>query len=469
MLFPSGAAAGPTYAITNARIVPVSGPVIEKGSVVMRDGVIVAVGANVPIPADAIVIDGTGLHVYPGLIDGHTNFAVPRPRTQQQAQATPQVVSPFAQQAPAVTGQRGVFEPDTSNDPGIYLTPPARGITPQMVVARELEPGSEKATMLGVGVTSVLSAPREGILRGQSAVLNLNDGEPAEMVVSTPFALHVSLAGGGFGGGGGGYPSAQIGMIAAFRQALLDAQWYAARKAQWERHGGKGIPRPPYSPASEALQDALAGRQPVVFSVTRANDILKALRLANEFNLRAIIETGGEAWKVAGDLKKAGVPVIVSLNFRPAAGGRGGFGGGFAREEDPEEQRQLEQEAVRNAAELIKAGVPVAFSSTGLTNYADVIVNARRAAEPMGKDKALEALTIRAAEILGVATSLGTIEPGKIANLIVTTGHPLDPGTQLRYVFVDGQQVRFRAPEAPRGPAGGRPQPGASDQEEVRP
>jgi imidazolonepropionase-like amidohydrolase len=284
------------------------------------------------------------------------------------------------------------------------------------------------------------------------------------MVVAPRFAMHAALTAGGAGfGGGGGYPGAQIGAMAAFRQALLDAQWYAARKAQWERRGGKGVPRPPYSPASEALQDALTGRQPVVFSVTRSNDILKALRLAKEFNLRAIIETGGEAFKVAADLKLAGAPVIVSLNFRPAAGGGGGGFGGFGQQEpDPDEERRREQEAERNAAELAKAGVPVVFSSTGLTNYADVINNARRASQHLGKDKTLEALTIRAAELLGVGASLGSIEPGKIANLIVTTGHPLDQGTQLRYVFVDGQQMRFRAPDPPRGPGGGQ-RPGPAD------
>jgi len=150
----SDAAAGPTYAITNARIVPVNGAVIEKGSVVIRDGVIVAVGANVTIPADAIVIDGTGLHVYPGLIDAYTNFGVPRPQPAGGGGAGGAV-----QQAPGLAAQR-VFEPDTSNDASNYLTPPPRGFSPQDVVARELEPDLEKETMLGVGVTTVLSAPR---------------------------------------------------------------------------------------------------------------------------------------------------------------------------------------------------------------------------------------------------------------------------------------------------------------------
>ena len=207
----------------------------------------------------------------------------------------------------------------------------------------------------------------------------------------------------------------------------------------------------------------------MVFSVTRANDVLKALRFAEEFKLRAIIEGGTEAWKVAEQLKKAGVPVIVSLNFRPAPAGGGGFGGfGPQQQEDPEEQRRREEEAQRNAAELVKAGVKVAFSSTGLNSYFEFVQNARRAAEPMGKEKALEALTIRAAEILGVERSLGSIEPGKIANLIVATGSPLEQGTQLKYVFVDGERVKFRVPEPPRG-AGRGPRPEPAEQQEDLP
>lgn len=462
ILVPSAAHAGPAYAIRGARIVPVKGAVIEKGNIVMRDGVIVAVGANAAIPADAIVIDGTGLHVYPGLVDAYTNFGVPRPRPQgqqQQAALPAGIPEQFAQffgpqQQPG--GQRGVWEPDQTNDPSNFLSPPPRGVTPEAVVARDLEPGSEALAMRGVGVTTVLSAPLAGILRGQSAVVNLGDGQPGSLVIRTPFAMHAALtAGGAGGGGGGGYPGSQMGAIAAFRQMLLDAQWYAARKAQWERRNGQGIPRPEYSASAEALQEVIAGRQPVVFSVTQWNDVLKVLRLAEEFKLRAIVETNANAVRVAPQLKAAGVPVILSLNFRvPAGGGGGGFGGFGQQEPDEEEQREREQEAQRAAAELSKAGVSVVFSSAGINNYPEFVASARTAAEHMGKDAALEALTIRAAELLGVGNSLGSLEAGKIANVIVTTGHPLDQGSLLRHIFVDGQPVRFRAPDPPRPAAG---------------
>ena len=475
LALPLGAAAGPTYAIRNARIVPVAGPVIEKGTVVMRDGVIVAVGANVTIPAGAIVIDGTGMHVYPGLIDAHTNYGVPRPRSaeaqpQPAAQQAPGGLAQFQQQQPA--GQpRGPFEPDTTNDASNYLTPPPRGMSPERLVAHDFTASIERATLLGAGITTVLSAPREGIVRGQSAVVNLcaNDGPIA--IVRTPAALHVQLSAAG-GGGGQGYPGAQLGIIAALRQAFTDAQWYSERKAQWERRGGRGVPRPPYSPASEALLDALAGREPVVFHVTRANDILKALRFAEEFKLRAIIEGGHEAWKVADALKKANVPVIVSLNFRAAPGpGGGGFGGFGQQEEEDEDVRGREEAARKNAGELVKAGVKIAFTAGGLTNPAEFVLNARRAAEHLGKEKTLEALTMGAAQVLGVANALGSIEPGKAANLIVTTGNPLEQGTRLKHVFVDGEPVKFETPEAPCGPGGqqqrGRPAapPGDNDGE----
>jgi imidazolonepropionase-like amidohydrolase len=467
-LAPFAAEAGPTYAIRNARIVPVAGPVIEKGTVVMRDGLIVAVGANVEVPAGAIVIEGAGLHVYPGFIDAHTNYGVPRQRSGEQQPQQPAapagaagLLAQFLGQQPAAPGQqRGMFEPDTTNDPSNYLTPPPRGVSAERLAAWEFTPASERANLLGVGITTVLSAPREGIVRGQSAVVNLGNGNGTEAVVRTPVALHIQLA--AQGAGGQGYPSAQLGVIAALRQAFTDAQWYGERKAQWERRNGRGVPRPPYSPTSEALLDALAGREPVVFHVTRANDILKALALAEEFKLRAIIEGGHEAWKVAEALKKANVPVIVSLNFRAAPGpGGGGFGGFGQQQEDDEDVRAREEDAVKNAAELAKAGVKVAFTAGGLANYAEFAGNVRRAAEHLGKDKTLEALTRGAAEILGVESSLGTIEPGKVANLLVASAHPLDQGVQLKHVFVDGEPVKFQVPEAPRGPGGpgrgGRP------------
>ena len=249
-LVPVNATADSTCAIKNARIVTVTGPVIEKGSVVMRDGLIVAVGENIPIPAEAIVVDGAGLHVYPGLIDAHTHFGLPRARGEPQQTATPEVPQPgpaFGQQAVS-TGPRGVFEPDRTNDASNYLTPPPRGFSPELVVAHGLQPSNEKATMLGAGVTTVLAAPREGVLRGQSALVNLGSSDGPGMIVRTPAALHLALAGGG-GFGAGNYPGSQLGIIAALRQAFTDAQWYAARKAQWEKHGDGASPAHPTHPS----------------------------------------------------------------------------------------------------------------------------------------------------------------------------------------------------------------------------
>lgn len=457
------AIAGQTYAIKGAKIVPVRGAVIEKGNIVMRDGVIVAVGANAQIPPDAMVIDGTDLEVYPGLIDASSSFGVPRPRAAQPQQQAAAPAFGFGQQAQA-PGRPGVWEPDTTNDPSNYLTPPPRGFTPDLMVGDQLEDG-DAAPWRGIGITTVLAAPQTGIVRGQSAVINLNDGRPEEMVVLTPAALHIALTvGGGGGGGGGGYPGTQLGAFAALRQAIADAQWYQARLAQWEQSRGRGVPRPPFSTTSVAFLPALNGKQSVVVSVSRSNDVLKALRIAKENNFRLILETATEAWKVAPQIKASGAAVIVSLNFRPAAGGGGGGGGGFGQQQepDPDEQRRREQEAQNNAAELTKAGIKVAFSSTGVQNPGEFLASARRAAESMGKDQALAALTINAAEILGVGESLGSIEQGKIANLIVTTASPLDANAQLKYVFVDGVPQKFRSPEPPRGPAGGAGQrPGA--------
>src|SRR6476659_11329777 len=192
-----------TYAITNARIVTVSGATIDRGTVVVRNGLIAAVGANVNAPPDARVIDGTGLTIYPGLIDSYTNLALP--------EAAP---SP----SPGGGGGGGFFAAQPRPSPGGPNSSQPPGLQPEVMAEDTLRPGgAEIEASRNIGITTALSSPRTGIWMGQSALINLAGDTPQEMIVRSPFAVHV-----GFTPLRGSYPGSLMGVFAALRQMMLD-------------------------------------------------------------------------------------------------------------------------------------------------------------------------------------------------------------------------------------------------------
>ena len=419
-----------TYAITNARIVPVSGAEVARGTVVIREGLIAAVGANVAAPADARVIDGTGLTVYPGLIDANSTLGLP-------AGAAPQGGGRGGGAAVALTAQQ--------NAPSIAAlnsTQPV-GLQPEVRADEFLRPGGDQIEgERSAGITAALTAPREGIFAGQSAVINLAGDTPQQMIVRSPVALHVGFT----PLRTGGYPGSLLGVFAAFRQMMLDAQRYREVNAIYER-SPRGMRRPAQDRSLAALQPALAREMPVVFTADSQREIERALDLAEEFKLRAMISGGLEAWKVADRLAAAKVPVLLSLNFprRTTAP---------SPDADPDPIRILRQrvDAPKNAGRLAAAGVRFAFQSGGLTNLSDFLVNAARAVESgLARDEALRAMTIRPAELFGVENQLGTIEPGKIANLTVVRGDIFARDRRITHVFIDGRPVDLR----PAAPAAG--------------
>jgi imidazolonepropionase-like amidohydrolase len=430
---PQRPAAIDTYAITNARIVPVSGPEIARGTVVIREGLIAAVGASVAAPADARIIDGSGLTVYPGLIDANTSLGLP-------AAATPQ------------GGARGgggfaVAQQQTNAQQVAALNSSQPvGLQPEVRADEYLRPGGDQIEgERSAGITAALTAPREGIFAGQSAFINLAGDTPQQMIVRSPIALHVGFT----PLRSGGYPASLLGVFAALRQMLLDAQRYREVNAIYGRNP-RGMRRPEQDKSLDALQPALAREMPVVFTADSQREIERALDLADEFKLRAIIAGGMEAWKVADRLAAAKVPVLVSLNFprRTTAP---------APDADPDPIRILRQrvEAPKNPGRLAAAGVRFAFQSGGLTNISDYLLNVTRAIDGgLSKDEALRAMTVRPAEMFGVESQLGTIEVGKIANLTVTRGDIFDRNRRITHVFIDGRPVDLRPATTPPGAGG---------------
>lgn len=419
-----------TYAITNARIVPVSGAVIERGTVVIRNGLIAAVGAQVSAPADARVIDGTGLTIYPGLIDANTTLGIPQPSASSAAgerrggggaaAATPAV--------PALAA--AAFSPNVRQP---------LGLQPETLAVDLIQPGGEQIEAArNAGVTSALVAPREGILIGQSAFINLAGETSEQMIVRAPVALHVGFT----PLRGGQYPASLMGVFSALRQMLIDAARLREANLIYARNP-RGLRRPEQDKSLLALQPVLAREMPVVMHVNTEREIIRALDLAGEFNLRLIISGGTESWKVANRLRD--VPVLLSLNFPKRTTAQ-------VSEADPDPLRVLRErvDAPKTAGRLAAARVRFAFQSGAMTSMADYLANAAKAIDNgLAREEALRALTINAAEILGVSDRLGTIEVGKIANLTVMRGDLFDRNSRIAHVFIDGQTVDLKPAATP--------------------
>ena len=445
---PGAERATPTvYAITNARIVTAApqGPgMIERGTIVIRNGVIQAVGASVATPADARVIDGNGLTVYPGLIDAHSSLGIAAPRGQQNLAArfpgVPAEMLAFAAQ------QQGGGQQQQQQGAPNSLYPP--GLQPEVRAIDQIRiDNSAFESAHAAGITTSLTAPREGIFLGQSALISLAGDTPQKLVVRSPVALHIGFT----PLRQGTYPGSLLGVFSSLRQMLLDAQRYGQLQAAYAR-SPRGMTRPPHDPSLAALQPVLAREMPVVMWAGSQREIERALDLAKEFNLRAIIAGGNEAYKVVNRLRADGVPVIVTLNFprrteRPS------------EDADPDPVRVLRErvDAPKNAGRLAQAGVRFAFTDGGMSNLGtDFLTNLRTAVENgLTQEQAVRALTIDAARIHGADDRIGSIEAGKIANLTIVGGPSLfDRNSRVTQLFIDGRPIAVRPPRSEGGGPG---------------
>ena len=390
------------FAIRNARIVTVSGADIENGTVVIRDGKIEAVGTTVNVPAGAQSIDGRGLSVYPGMIDAGTNMGLVE---------VPQ-------------GANGTVDTSEVGE----LNPNAKAIT-------AVNPHSAHIAVTRVeGITNTLTAPTGGLISGQAALINLLGTAPKEMAVVQQFALVINYPRVGFGGGGfGGFQappnlaetlSNNERQVEQIRKMLRDAEAYGRALDAYEKD--KTLPRPDHNVVLEPLVPYVRGQQPVIFRADREAEIRGALKFADEMKLKPIILGGNDAWKVASLLKEKNVPVILTGVFSLPS-----------REDDAydilyENPAKLQQAGVRFAISTGDAGAEV----RNLAQYAGMA-----AAFGLSKADAVKSVTLYPAQIMNVADRLGSIEPGKMANLVVTDGDLLEIRTRIRYLFIDGRPV----------------------------
>lgn len=393
---------GTVYAIRNARIVTVSGAEIENGTVVIRDGKIEAVGANVNAPTGAQEIDARGLNVYPGMIDLGTSM--------------------------------GLVEIN-SGAPGGVDTAELGDMNPNIQAIVAVNPHSAHVNVTRVnGVTSVLTSPTGGVISGQAAVINLDGWTPREMSVVPQAALVIN------------FPrvttrsfdslfnpqqtnitdaiTARDRQLEQLRKLLRDAEAYGKAADAYARD--HSLPRPDSNVVLAALVPYVRGERPVIMRADRDTEISAAIRFAEEMHLRPIILGGNDAWKVAPQLKEKNVPVILTgvLDL-------------------PTREDDFYDVLYENAAKLQQAGVRFCIS-TGDTgaHVRDLPFQAGMAAAfGLPRAEALKAVTLYPAQIMNLADRLGSIEPGKVANLVITDGDLLEARTHVRYLFINGRQL----------------------------
>lgn len=390
-----------TFAITNARIVTVTGGVIENGTVVIRDGRIAAVGAGVNIPSGAERIDGRGLSVYPGLIDARTQLGL-------------------AEISLGANATMDTTEPGTMNAN-------AKAIS-------AVNPHSSHVNVTRVnGVTTVQSAPAGGLIAGQTTVINLNGSTQGDMAVIPTAALVINFPRistfGGFNPQVGPQPvdfneavRRRDTQIDELKKIFTDAENYARAKEAYGKD--KTLPNPATDLKLEAIVPYIRGQRPIIFTVERERDIRAVIKFVSEMKVKGIIAGGQEAWRAADDLKKNDIAVIYTNIYSLPV-----------RDDDPYDF------LFEAPAKMQQAGVRFAIATgDGGAEVRDLPYHAGLAgAFGLPKDEALKAVTIYPAQILGVADRLGSIEVGKMANVVVTDGDILEPRTNVKYVFIAGR------------------------------
>ena len=422
------AGAAPRYfAITNARVVTGSGVVISNGTVVVAKGLIQAVGETVAIPPEAWVIDGKGLTVYPGLIDAGTDLGLPKEEPTENAAAG-----------------RGRRRAAPSGE--IAKGPEDRpGTTPWRVAADEFKTDDKRIeTWRNGGFTMALTMPDGGIFPGQATVVDLAGDRQGDYIVKAVATLPISFRPvGGFWG----FPDSLMGSIAYIRQVFDDSNWYEQAAPIYAANSIK-FERLPYDRTEQVISRELRDKETVLLPANNSVQILRALRLADEWKINAVIYGGQQGYAVADAIAAKKTPVLVNLKWPERA-----------KDADPEADQTLRElrfrdRAPSSPAALAKSGVKFAFYSGGLSGPKDILKNARKAISAgLAPDAALRAFTADSAEILGVSDRMGSIAPGKIANLVVTDGDIFGEKTKVKHVFVDGRWFEVHEEPAAEKPS----------------
>ena len=402
-------------AIKGGRVFTMSDGIIDDGVILIENNRISAMGNDIEIPAGAEIINGTGMIITPGLFDSYNQIGLVEVGMTQSTVDTEESSSP---------------------------------ITPEVRVIDAFNTQSKLIPVARIeGVTTVLTAPGTGnVIAGQSAVMDLYGSTVDEMLVKSPAALHINF---------GESPTAtwrarkkidtRMGLVAMLRQALIDARQY---EEKWNDYDDKlekynanlQLPKkqrdkdlkepsiPDRDLGKEAILPALRGEIPVIALANRKDDILAAIRVAEEFDLKLVLLSGAEAYMVADILNKKSIPVLLGpITTQPSS-------------------MESQGAIYENAALLDQAGVQFAIIAGSTHNVRDIRFQAGIAAQyGLSISTAMKAITINPAKILGVDDELGSIEPGKIANIVMFDGDPLQPLTKVVEVIIEGRRIPLRS------------------------
>ena len=388
----AGRAGAQTVAITGGTVYPVSGPKIENGTVILRDGKVVAVGAGLAVPAGAQRIDAAGKWVTPGFVNGGTQIGV------VEIGAVGDTRDAYARGKDQIAASVHVWE----------------GFNARSVL---IAPAREE------GITTVVIMPGGGLIAGQAGITDLDAPETATRSLHGPVAMVAEIGNAQQGGVG-----SRGELLGKLRELLSDARFYARNRAAFDRGDSRSLSATRAD--LDALQPVLAGTLPMLVEADRESDILASLDLAKEFGFRLIIGGGAEAWRLADRLAAAKVPVLTgAMNNIPS-----GFESLGTRQE--------------NAALLRKAGVTVGIIGNAgegdeeSFNVRNLRYEAGNAVSyGMSWDDALRAVTLAPAQIFGAGSRVGSLEAGKVANVVVWSGDPFEFGTRAEHVFVGGREI----------------------------
>ena len=387
-LAPRKAASGPLLAITNARIHTVSGPTIERGTIVVGAGKIVAVGADVQVPAGARVIDAAGRIVTPGWIESSTNIGIVEISSSAEGTADQRTTD---KELSAAFNVLDSFNPQSAVIPVTRVD----GITRAMVAPA------------GTG----------NVIEGQGAIFDLGGEQVPNSVTKAPAAMFAALGEAGAGVSGGSRVSA----ILRLREALQDAIDFADHRAAWDIARRRGYARGRLD--LEALRPVIRGEIPLAVEANRASDLLAAIRLAEEFKLKLVLLGAAEGWMVAGELAQKKIPVVVKpLTNIPTFDALGA--------------------SLENAARLQRAGVKLVLSTFETHNARNLRQEAGNAvANGLDREAALRAVTLNAAETWDIGDRTGSLEVGKDADLVIWSGDPFEVTTSAERVFIRGTEM----------------------------
>jgi imidazolonepropionase-like amidohydrolase len=379
-----------TIAITGGRVFPVSGPVIEGGTVIVTNGRITAVGANVTIPADAQRVDAAGKWVTPGFINSSTQLGVIE---------VSQVGSTRDMSARGKDNISAAFTVWEGLNPNSVMFAPARN----------------------EGITTIAVIPAGGLVSGQAALLSVVPGTTTDMIIRAPVAMVAQIGDANSAG-----VSSRGELVVKLRELLEDTKFFQTRRAAFERAETRDFAASRLD--LQAMIPVVEGRLPLIIAVDRASDIDAALRIAREYNLKIIIGGGAEAWMLADRLAAARVPVLTgAMNNIP---------GGFAALGQRQENAALLRRAGVNVALIGNAGGDEeAFNARNLKFEAGNAV-----AYGMTWDDALRAVTLTPAEVFGVSDRLGTLQAGRDGNVVIWSGDPFEFATRAERVFIRGRE-----------------------------